>query len=58
MEQNFRLPLYNNYLISEGSITIVEPNDPAMVNMLKKKVLDLSEACRASAVTYKQARMD
>lgn len=36
-------------------VDIVEPEDPNMVNTLKRKVIALSEACKRSAATYKRA---
>ena len=38
-------------------VDILEPKDPNMVNVLKRKVINLAEACKSSSVTFKQANL-
>jgi hypothetical protein len=38
-------------------VDILEPKDPNMVNVFKRKVLGLAEACKASSATFKQANL-
>jgi hypothetical protein len=38
-------------------VDILEPADPGMVNIFKRKVLTLSEACKNSSATFKRANL-